>query len=866
MKDILQTALEISLPITIIIALLSVLRPLFSKRYHAKWMYWVWLCLALRLLVPFNLPKIQPALVLNVTDTVMYEAPVELLPTAPPTVLPPQNTTPNGEQITTQTPQEPTAQSPMPLIKQNILLSDLLYLVWVAGALTMLAIRVLCYFFAKTELLKNAKEEFPQGLEELTKELGIKRKIKVFRSSRIQTPILVGLFSPCIVMPVVKYSNEHTEMILRHELVHLKRWDILYKLLMMVVCCLYWFNPFVWQMSYISGIDIEISCDEEVVKGKAPQFKETYSESILQTVRNNMPSRLLLSTGFSGGKKTIKSRFDGIFKSGTKRTGKLALCLVLVCSISCGALVACNSNTPQTSAPQDDSVVTPVEPQPTELTDKMRVLIEIYEKYGKGDKFQSGNQDQNYKLKTLLIGYLEKNDLMQDYLDSHIGESGYYFDGTDIYETANFLVADGVTQDFFNNMQYLEFNPSPIETELEMTNSEILENGDYKFSFSRYFVDGEVKHVLNSAVYVLRKATATKVPNVLSSIFAEGDEYYQIVNVEIILTPPASAPKVVEIKTAEDLVNLSTDYNTNGWKYHSVTYKLANDIDMKGIDFTPIGLNATLVGTYNSNRYTDPRDNTFTGFNSVFDGNGFTISNLSVKYNENLTELQRSSVGLFGIIGRNGVVKNLTIKDANINGGGKNYWRYAQTGVLAGAIVGTAENCHVSGTVKGVVQVGGIAGYISGTYEEKDMAGNVIYEGKEAMISNCTANVNVRGSVYVGGFAGDVFATQIINSSSKGRVEAFESIDDAFSMGTPAGIGGFAGALNVSQLDNCNADTGLSFETDGKWFGAFAGAANGSTIKNSSYVKATAGNWRPIDSLEELAWRNDNPNYQITVK
>ena len=134
---------------------------------------------------------------------------------------------------------------------------------------------------------------------------------------------------------------------------------------------------------------------------------------------------------------------------------------------------------------------------------------------------------------------------------------------------------------------------------------------------------------------------------------------------------------VYSISTAEEMVKLSEMVNSGKISSGS-EFVLADDIDLSGIDWVPIGLN--------------------NAFSSGFDGNGYTISNL--KCGEEGDESYR---GLFGVI-NDGVIKNLGIENAEVSG-------ELHVGLLAGAVYNSKiENCYASGRVIGVKDVGGLIG------------------------------------------------------------------------------------------------------------------------------------------------------------
>ncbi|MEG2266370.1 MAG: fimbrillin family protein, partial [Acinetobacter sp.] len=218
------------------------------------------------------------------------------------------------------------------------------------------------------------------------------------------------------------------------------------------------------------------------------------------------------------------------------------------------------------------------------------------------------------------------------------------------------------------------------------------------------------------------------------------------------------------INTAEELALMSTVYysetaptnRANGY------YKLMTDVDLKHLDWTPIG-SGSVGGVISS-------EGSFTG---AFDGNGHTITGLKVTANNTVTY-----VGLFGLVapGHNDQtvpsIENLIIKDAEIYAGTTvtgDAKGFQGAGILVGHISRTSstdgdhiakiKNCHVTGAIH---QVGGTtAKYVGG------LAGYV----QVSEIKNCSANVTIDTKAsQVGGLLGYVFGSSVENSRSKGSI------------------------------------------------------------------------------------------------
>ena len=110
------------------------------------------------------------------------------------------------------------------------------------------------------------------------KRQSLRRKIYVKVSDRIITPLTYSIWKPVILLPRMdgEIDELHLEQILEHELIHIKRFDVLFKWLLAFICAVYWVNPFIWIMYSFANRDIELACDEAVLKSRSKDYKKSY--------------------------------------------------------------------------------------------------------------------------------------------------------------------------------------------------------------------------------------------------------------------------------------------------------------------------------------------------------------------------------------------------------------------------------------------------------------------------------------------------------------------------------------------------------------------------------------------------------------
>lgn len=156
------------------------------------------------------------------------------------------------------------------------------FVIWCTGTI------FLAVFFAVSYL--RCRMEFRTALpvshtyaEQWLKERPLKRPVSVRQSDRILAPLTYGIFRPVILMP--KQTDwEHAEQlqyVFAHEYVHICRLDALTKLVAAAALCIHWFNPFVWVMCLLFNRDMELACDESVIRQFGEKSKAAYSRMLI---------------------------------------------------------------------------------------------------------------------------------------------------------------------------------------------------------------------------------------------------------------------------------------------------------------------------------------------------------------------------------------------------------------------------------------------------------------------------------------------------------------------------------------------------------------------------------------------------------
>lgn len=190
-------------------------------------------------------------------------------------------------------------------------------------------------------------------LQEECTRLHIRRMPSMYLCEAAPGPMLVGIFRPRLYLPDESLNEKELHLVLRHELTHLKRWDVPAKTLSLISLCLNWFNPLCHMLHKHLDYYCETSCDERVLHSASWTDVERYTSAILSTLRRSAKCRSALSTHFSGGKKRMKNRIITMMDAHKKRLGALICALVVMLTASSTAFFTFGHA--ESTAANDDS-------------------------------------------------------------------------------------------------------------------------------------------------------------------------------------------------------------------------------------------------------------------------------------------------------------------------------------------------------------------------------------------------------------------------------------------------------------------------------------------------------------------------------
>ena len=172
----------------------------------------------------------------------------------------------------------------------------------------------------------------------------------IYWADHIGTPFVLGVFRPKIYLPSNLPAQE-LPYILAHERHHIRRFDHIWKLLAYCALCIHWFDPLVWVAFVLAGKDMEMSCDEAVIRQLGPQIRGDYSASLLRLATSK---KRIAVTPLAFGQGDTKGRVLNMAKWKKPKVWVSLLCF-LVCA---AVLVACGVNPKEKGNAVDPSVDT----------------------------------------------------------------------------------------------------------------------------------------------------------------------------------------------------------------------------------------------------------------------------------------------------------------------------------------------------------------------------------------------------------------------------------------------------------------------------------------------------------------------------
>lgn len=155
--------------------------------------------------------------------------------------------------------------------------------VWIAGSIICALFFLYSYFYfiikSGSSIVMSKKET-----ETIINFNTLRRNIEIRISDTIDVPLTYGVFNPIIIIPAYYdlRNNQDIRYVLYHEYIHIKNFDSAIKIIAAIAVLVHWFNPFVWVLYILLSRDIELSCDEAVIKYFGEESKTEYANTLIK--------------------------------------------------------------------------------------------------------------------------------------------------------------------------------------------------------------------------------------------------------------------------------------------------------------------------------------------------------------------------------------------------------------------------------------------------------------------------------------------------------------------------------------------------------------------------------------------------------
>lgn len=294
------------LTVSALILAVLLVRAIFKNRVPKRMVYTLWLVVLVKLCLPGTLVSLPVLPAEEAAAPVQrVELPAQPLPAQQPAQAVTQPQTPVQQPVS---PAQGATEAPAkPLTAMQIF-----QIVWAGGS------ALLGLWLFGTWLV------FMVQLHKSRRFLGRHGRTRIYISSTVKSPCLAGLV-PAVYLTEDVLQTDSTELILRHELTHLRHLDFLWSLCRTAAVIAYWWNPFIWLAAICSKRDAELACDEAVAAGLSDAQRLVYARAILAQAPRKAAALSLAGP-------PVKERI--LFLTKKQRTSVLCVILALLLIVS----------------------------------------------------------------------------------------------------------------------------------------------------------------------------------------------------------------------------------------------------------------------------------------------------------------------------------------------------------------------------------------------------------------------------------------------------------------------------------------------------------------------------------------------------
>jgi|GEM_PF-6322957 len=393
LEYIFNSLINMSITASIVALLIVLLRWVLGRYFNKTFFYALWAIVLIRLLVPFSLPSMFSIFnVIPLHTEIDSQSYIYNEYHSNSSNMAQQdnvswdmsgNSLMNGINSSVLLPNPQASADPIQV------LTFVFSWIWLIGAAGLFIFSIYAYLRTSHRLNEAVLYNNDDMVLQCSKKLKLTRKIRTFTSDRIHTPVVFGLIKPRIILPLeIAEGCTESELayIITHELVHIKRFDYIFKPLFVLALCLHWFNPVMWLSFILFQKDLEMACDEKVLSLFDTDIRSEYASSLIKLAAKK---NIILNGGLLAfGESNIRSRIKGIMRF--KKTGVLIGIASIIILIVIGAILLTNG---QNNA--DGSIGENIKSESNDGTEKERIYKVLEETDKSLKSYETETDTQN---------------------------------------------------------------------------------------------------------------------------------------------------------------------------------------------------------------------------------------------------------------------------------------------------------------------------------------------------------------------------------------------------------------------------------------------------------------------------------------
>jgi beta-lactamase regulating signal transducer with metallopeptidase domain/ankyrin repeat protein len=345
--------IQVSWKASIVVVLILLVQIIFKKQLTPRWKYALWLLLVGRMVLPL-FPQSNLSLFNFANSDIAKETWVHFEKTSPPKTTLPINAgvAVSNDHSGPADSRDSLTESPKGIVSYRTSTSQpqnslnwkhMGIILWLTGALFLLLRHLWGTYRFSVKVSEHRLLTDPsvlELLEDCKQELGIKVPVTLIKTSLVESPALMGLIRPRILLPthvLETFDGRELRFVFLHELAHIKRNDVAMNWVITLLQSLHWFNPFIWLGFHRMRIDREPACDALVLSQVQGEEHQNYGAMIIKLLENGVNHGLLSSVvGVLEDKKQIKTRIHLIagFTKNSHRWSLVAAMLLLALSVT----------------------------------------------------------------------------------------------------------------------------------------------------------------------------------------------------------------------------------------------------------------------------------------------------------------------------------------------------------------------------------------------------------------------------------------------------------------------------------------------------------------------------------------------------